>query len=444
MIFPRLLLALALVPQVQSYRISGRQLPCEGYRMRIAADGRVEVSSADAAGAFYARKTLKQLGTVMRRMEIEDWPAYRWRGIHLDESRHFFGKEYVKRLIRRMADYKFNILHWHLMDESGWRLEIPRYPEVARSGAVRTMKKGGTWIRDVENGVYGPFFYTADDVREVLAVAKENFVTVVPEIEMPGHAWIILNKCYPHFACNPKDPGGVFCLGNDEGLKFLEKVIDYVADVFPGPYVHIGGDEVDRSCWSKCERCQSKARELGLVGTDMLQNWATHQFAVFLSKKGKRAIGWDEIADGPDLPQSVVVMDWCGKGRGPRAAASGHDVVLCHHEYCYLDYTQGLKEDPIPYRIAEPCLPLEKVYSFDIDKIIPEEYHARILGGQCCNWTEFTCTPEELEWKLWPRAYAVAENLWTAPKHKDFAEFIKRLESLRLCIDKGNHWENVK
>ena len=432
-----LLLAAALVPQVQSYhsrpslRSVERPLPAEGYRIRIDADGQADVSAADAAGRFYAAKTLKQLGKTKGPLEIEDWPAYRWRGIHLDESRHLFGKETVKKLIRTMADFKLNVLHWHLVDDVGWRIDVPGYPEVAKTGATRWARKGRNWLRDVTDGQYGPYCYTADDIREILAVAKENFVTVVPEIEIPGHASHLLKTCYPQFACDPKKPSGVFCLGNDEGLKFLDAAVDYVADLFPGKFVHIGGDEVNRKVWSTCAKCRARARSEGLASTDELQNWVTKRFAARLAKKGKRIIGWDEIADGKDLPKDVAVMDWCGKGRGAKAVREWHDIVVCHHWNCYFDYTQCVKDDPVPYPVGVPPVPVSKVYAFDPLQGIPENCRGRVLGGQCCNWTEWTCTPEELEWKIWPRACAIAELYWTGPKKKDYDEFAKRLAVVR-------------
>ena len=429
-----LLLAAALVPQVQSYRITDRTLPAEGYRIRIGADGAIRLDVADKAGEFYAKRTLKQIlfqGGPKGPLEIEDWPAYRWRGIHLDESRHFFGVAAVKKLIATMADFKLNVLHWHLVDDSGWRIDVPGYPEIAKAGATRTAKKGKNWLRDLEDGTYGPYFYRTEEIKRVIRFAKENFVTIVPEIEIPGHASQLLSKCYPKFACHPSEPGGVFCLGNDEALKFLDAAVDYVADLFPGEFVHIGGDEVNRKVWSTCTKCRARAKAEGLKDTAELQNWVTRRFAARLAKKGKRIIGWDEIADGEGLPKDVAVMDWCGKGRGAKAVREGHDIVVCHHWNCYFDYTQCVKDDPVPYPVGVPPVPVSKVYAFDPLKDIPAEGRAHVLGGQCCNWTEWTCKPEELEWKIWPRACAIAENFWTAPKKKDYAEFAKRLESVR-------------
>ena len=429
---------LALVPQVQSYRITDRTLPAEGYRIRIGADGKADVSAADDAGRFYARKTLKQLPKDAKDLEIEDWPAFRWRGIHLDESRHFFGAAAVKKLIATMADHKLNVLHWHLVDDSGWRIDVPGYPEVAKTGATRGSRKGRHWLRDLEDGTYGPYFYTTEELKGVIAFAKENFVTIVPEIEIPGHASQLLSKCYPQFACDPKKPGGVFCLGNDEGLGFLDAAVDYVADLFPGEFVHIGGDEVNRKVWSTCAKCKARAKELGLKDTDALQNWVTRRYAGRLAKKGKRIIGWDEILDGGELPEDAAVMSWRGTEGGLKAVAAGREAVMCPHWNCYFDYTQCVKDDPVPYPCFVPPVPVSKVYEFDPLAGIPAEKRRFVIGGQCCNWTEWTCTPAELEWKIWPRACAIAEVFWTAPAKRDYDEFAARLAAHRprlLAVD---------
>ena len=308
--------ALALVPQVQSYRITDRTLPAEGYRIRIGADGTAHLKVADKAGEFYAKKTLKQLlfqGGPKGPLEIEDWPAYRWRGIHLDESRHFFGKETVKKLIRTMADFKLNVLHWHLIDDSGWRLDIPGYPELVKYGAVRAaspkhgarmVKSGDDWAMDLDDQKYGPFYYTESDVREILAYAAERHITVVPEIELPGHVFAAL-AAYPEFACRPENltkrsprliwgiEKDVLCLGNDKAIKFMEDVIDYVCRLFPSEVVHIGGDECPQERWKTCPKCQKRIKDEGLGDEKGLQPWITRHFVKFLADRGKRTVGWD-------------------------------------------------------------------------------------------------------------------------------------------------------
>lgn len=414
-------------------------LPPEGYFLRIGPSGDVTVRAADDAGRFYAEQTLRQLraaspdGTLPA-LSIRDWPAFPWRGVHLDESRHFFGKETVKRTLETMSRFKLNVFHWHLIDDSGWRLEIPGYPALTQAGATRRARKGYNWLKDTFDGDYGPFAYSAADVREILAFAAARHIRVVPEIELPGHSAHILKTCFPSFACDPQKPGGVFCLGNEAGMRFLEDVVTYVADLFPGDSIHIGGDEVDKSGWAKCEKCKALAAREGLASTDGLQRWVTRRFCSILAAKGRKAVAWDEVVEGDDLPENLVVMDWCGKGRGERAAALGRPVVRCVHWSCYFDYAQCLRNEPVDYPDGVPPVPLSKVYVYDPLAGLPEADRRRVLGGQCNNWTEWTCTRDELEWKLWPRACAIAEVFWRAPKTRDYAAFAKRVAVCRATL----------
>ena len=413
-------------------------LPPEGYRLEIGRDGSVQIEAADAAGRFYAEQTLSQLredapSGGLEPMTIIDWPQFSWRGVHLDESRHFFGKKTVKRLIETMSRFKMNVLHWHIIDDCGWRLEIPGCPKLTREGATRKARKGYGWLRDLADGPYGPFFYTAEDVKEILAFAAARHVRVVPEVELPGHSAHVLRTCCPEYACDPKSPAGVFCLGNEAGMAFLEKVVTYVADLFPDAYVHIGGDEVDATPWTKCGKCQALAAREGLGSAANLQSWVTRRFADILARKGKKAVGWDEVMC-EDAPKNLVVMDWCGKGNGAKAAAAGLEAVMCPHWFCYFDYDQCVKGDPVPYPDGVPPVPVSKVYAYDpYDGVAPAD-RCRILGGQCNNWTEWTCTQDELEWKIWPRACAIAEVFWSCPERRDYASFARRLETRRAAL----------
>lgn len=435
--------ALPLVPQPQEIgdpdEAPGGPLPPEGYFLRIDRSGGVTVRAADAAGRFYAEQTLRQLRAAfpdgaLPALSIRDWPAFPWRGVHLDESRHFFGKETVKRTLETMSRFKLNVFHWHLIDDSGWRLEIPGHPELTRAGATRTAKKGYRWLKDTFDGAYGPFAYSAADVREILAFAAARHIRVVPEVELPGHSAHILKTCCPQFACDPRKPGGVFCLGNEAGMKFLEDVVSHVAALFPGDAIHIGGDEVDKSGWAKCEKCRALAVREGLASTDELQRWVTRRFCAILAAKGRRAVVWDEAVEGEALPENLVVMDWCGKGRGERAAALCRPVVRCVHWSCYFDYAQCLGREPVDYPDGVPPLPLSKVYAYDPLAGLSEADRRFVLGGQCNNWTEWTCTREELEWKLWPRACATAEVFWRAPETRDYAAFARRAEACRATL----------
>ena len=362
-------------------------LPPEGYRLSVTTGG-VSVVSADAAGAFYARQTLKQLsecgalGTTrptitLPCVEIEDAPAYRWRGVHLDEVRHFFGKENVKRILDLMAYHKLNVFHWHLADDEGWRLEIPKYPELTKRGAVRpnSWKRGGKPhkvdgrnVIDRNTEAYGPYFYTAEDVREILAYAEARHIRVMPEIELPGHAGAAATA-YPELVCKPEgvreriwDAGwgntiDVFCVGNDETVRFLENVLDYVCELFPSKVIHIGGDECPRTRWKECPKCQARMKAEGMKDVNELQAWMTRHFADYLEKKGRRIMGWDEILSG-DVPQSAIGMSWRtsqknGTGdkltSGAEGARRGHDMVMTPHLLCYYDYRQDLPDDPFQY-----------------------------------------------------------------------------------------------
>ena len=437
-------------------------LPAEGYRLSVTTGG-VSVASADAAGAFYARQTLKQLAVqdgerqVFHCVEIEDSPAYRWRGVLLDEVRHFFGKENVMRILDLMAYHKLNVFHWHLTDDEGWRLEIPKYPELTKRGAVRpnSWKRGGRphkvngrSVIDRNTEAYGPCFYTADDVREILAYAEARHITVVPEIELPGHAGAAVVS-YPQFACRPEgvreriwDAGwgntiDVFCVGNDETVRFLEDVLDYVCELFPSKVIHIGGDECPRTRWKECPKCQARMKAEGMKDVNDLQAWMTRHFARHLEKKGRRIMGWDEILSG-DVPQSAIGMSWRtsqknGTGdkltSGSEGAQRGHDMVMSPHTICYYDYSQDLPDDPFQYIGGH--IPLEKAYSFDPCAGVAEEVRSHVLGGQCNNWSEFTWNEHDLAWKMWPRTCAMAEVLWTAPVPRDFWDFFKRMEAHR-------------
>ena len=438
-------------------------LPPEGYRLRVNASG-ATVASSDAAGAFYARQTLTQLPKPWPCLEIEDSPSYRWRGLHLDESRHFFGKETVKDFIDKMAAHKLNVFHWHLTDDQGWRIEVPGYPELVRYGAVRsasprhgTHPSRGTVAENasaLDGKRYGPYWYSEADLREIVSYASERHVTVVPEIELPGHVYAAL-AAYPEFACFPdnmasRDPRtiwgiekDVLCIGNSKAVKFMEDVLDFVCRVFPGPYVHIGGDECPSERWAACDKCRSFREANGIASAENQQAWVTRHFVQFLAARGKRAVGWDECLSGK-VPADVVGMCWrdpgcAGAGQeivSPVDAMSrGHDMVMTPNSYCYLDYKQGLLNDP--YQYARRTLTLERAYEFDPCMGVPENLRCHVLGGQGNNWTEYTWNARDLDWKAWPRAAALAECLWLGDARPGFADFKMRIASYPCVQAKG-------
>lgn len=445
-------------------------IPSEGYVLTIAPGG-IAVKSSDAAGAFYARQTLKQLAAPTGKGELKfpcatitDAPRFKWRGAMLDDCRHFFGKEVVKRMLDQMAAHKMNVFHWHLTEDQGWRLEIPKYPELVKYGAVRPaspaygarMKwNNGQMSMDLNTEPYGPYYYTEADVKEILAYAKARFITVVPEIELPGHAFAAL-AAYPEMACVPENlrarhprilwgiEKDVICVGNPAGIKFYEDVLDYVCELFPGEVIHIGGDETPRARWKECPKCQKFVKDHGLKDENDIQPWVTRHFADYLAKKGRRILGWDEILAG-DVPTSAMGMSWRvnkkgGAGTpfvsGAAGAMKGHDMVMSPKKFCYLDYGQGLAEDP--YQYIGGTLTLEQVYAFDPCAGIDAASRAHVLGGQCNNWSEYTWNRFDLEWKMWPRAAAIAEVLWTYPAQpRDFAAFAARMETHRRRLIKA-------
>lgn len=429
----------------------------EGYRLRVNPAEGIRIACSDAAGEFYARQTLKQLvGTNgYPCVSIIDRPAYPWRGMLIDDCRHFFGKDVLKNVIDQMAQYKMNVLHWHLTEDQAWRIDIPGYPELVKYGAVRPASpKFGARLKKEANGeysaetngqTYGPFYYTEADVREIVAYAAERHVKVVPEIELPGHVYAAL-AAYPEFACKPENLANrtprsiwgiekdVLCIGNDKAIKFMEDVVDYVCRLFPSDVVHIGGDECPQVRWKDCPKCQKRIRDEGLGDEKGLQPWITRHFVKFLEARGKRALGWDEYLLGEGIPKSAMGMSWrLGKQGAGHAwlspsdlAAKGHDVVMTPNSYCYLDYGQGLEDDPFQYIGGR--ITLEKCHSMDLCEGVPENLRSHIIGGQGNNWSEYTWNKFDLEWKMWPRGCALAEVFWSGNGKPPFDDFLRRMK----------------
>jgi len=466
-----LVAALAIVPQPQKVtelggttaatnvtEVADATIPPEGYRLTVGTGG-VTVASSDAAGAFYARQTLGQLSTSTASLislpcvEIEDAPRFGWRGLLIDECRHFFGKETIKAQLDLMAMHKLNVLHWHLTDDQGWRLDIPAHPELVKYGATRRASpkfgvdgswKTGDYEIEMNDERYGPFFYTEADVREILEYAAARHIRIVPEIELPGHIRALL-AAHPEFACRPENLADrsprlkwcvekdVLCPGNDAAIRFMEEVLDYVCRLFPSEAVHIGGDECPHDRWKECAKCKARVAAEGLKDADDLQPWLSRHFANFLAARGKRAIGWDcYLVDG-DMPKTAMGMSW-RINRHPtepwassgELAARGYDLVLVHAAFCYLNCSQGLKEDPFPY-FGEKPLPLAKCYSYDPLAGIAEDDRRHVLGGQGASWPEYTWNRFDLEWKVWPRLCALAEVFWTGESRPGFDDFKSRM-----------------
>lgn len=425
-------------------------IPAEGYRLVVTHDG-VTVAASDGAGAFYAAETLRQLarseggGTAVPCVEISDAPRFPWRGLHLDESRHFFGKECVKGILDQMAKFKLNRFHWHLTDDQGWRIDIPGHPELVKYGSWRPYSpkrppEGGecNGKKQVKDGKkYGPFYYSEADIREIVAYAKARHIEVLPEIEFPGHFRAALAAC-PQLACDPKrirsrcargtwgiEPE-VMCAGNDEAIRFVEEVLDYVAGLFPFEAVHIGGDECPKGRWKKCAKCQERIRANGLKNEHELQAWVTRHMVEFMAARGKRTIGWAEYL-GAGVPTAAMGMVWRSEdipNTVVRETAKGHDLVVCPSPFCYLNHGQGLENDPYPYGGGGRTI--RRCYDFDPCAGVSGESARHIIGGQGCQWTEYSWDRKDLEWKYWPRMMALAESFWLGEKKPGFDDFIRR------------------
>ncbi len=425
-------------------------LGSEGYLLLITPQ-QVKVSAVGPAGLFYGVQTIRQLlppevygartapvaAWSVPCARILDVPRFSWRGMHLDVSRHFFGKEFVKQYIDLLAMNKMNMFHWHLTDDQGWRLEIKRYPRLTSVGAWRVDRENESWEKRKpqepgEKATYGGY-YTQDDVREVVAYARERFVTVVPEIEMPGHSVATL-AAYPEYSCTGGPftvrTGGywpnvdILCAGNDSTFTFLQNVLTEVVDLFPSPFVHIGGDEADKTNWKKCPKCQARIKAEGLKDEEELQSYFIRRVEKILNAKGKRLIGWDEILQG-GLAPNATVMSWRGMEGGVTAARANHDVVMTPTSYCYFDYYQAKSGEP---PAIGGFLPLDTVYSFEpMPAGLAPEQQKHILGAQGNLWTEFVPTPSQAEYMVLPRMSALAEVVWTKPELKDYDDFLARL-----------------
>jgi hexosaminidase len=417
--------------------ISDGKLSDEGYRLSVTKK-LVSVEAVKPAGVYYGIQTLLQLlppdvekngvaaGVTwsIPCVRIEDKPRFSWRGMHLDVGRHFFSKDSVKRYIDIMASYKMNTFHWHLTEDQGWRIEIKKYPRLTSVGAWRRESNG--------NGTPHGGFYTKDEVREIVQYAKDRFITVVPEIEMPGHAQAAL-AAYPELSCSggPFKVGtewgvmnDVFCAGNEKTFQLLEDVIDEVSGLFPGTFFHIGGDECPKVRWSNCKRCQDRIAALGLKNEDELQSYFIKRIEGLLTARGKRLVGWDEILEG-GLAPNATVMSWRGIKGGIEAAKSGHDVVMTPTSHCYFDYYQGEVGEPAAFG---GFLPIDTVYSYEPVpfELTAEEGH-HVLGAQGNLWTEWIPNFRHAEYMAATRMIALSEVVWSPKSHRDLKDFQQRI-----------------
>ena len=431
----------------------------EEYSLKVQRKG-ITLTAGTSEGLFRGIQTVRQLlppqifgeataadvKWTMPCVSVTDYPRFGWRGMHLDVSRHFFDVAFIKRYIDILAMHKINVFHWHLVDDQGWRIEIKKYPKLTEVGAWRVDREEMPWDsrepqKPGEPATYGGF-YTQEEIREVVDYAARKYITVVPEIEMPAHVGSAL-AAYPEYSCTggpfTVPPGGVwpitdiYCAGKDETFAFIEDVLTEVMELFPSEYIHVGGDEADKTEWKRCPDCQARIREEGLAGEAELQSWFIKRIEKFLSSKGRRLIGWDEILQGGLAPEATV-MSWQGFEGGMATARSGHKAVMAPVSHCYFNVYQG---DPA----TEPesfrgLLTLKKVYTFEP---VPPELSAEeailIIGAQGCLWTEYITDGPTAEYMILPRLTALAEVVWSPAEKRDWEGFNRRLPKMMERFD---------
>ena len=435
-------------PTVKVVRKKG---PAESYTLEISRKG-VKILAADDAGEFYARQSLEQMiraakesnGQVSLQCQIiEDYPRFPYRGLHIDVSRHFFSIDFIKKQVDAMAMFKMNRLHLHLTDAAGWRMEIESWPRLTGYAAWRPEANWKAWWNGdrayVEEGTPGAYggYYTKEELKSLVEYAAERHITVIPEIEMPGHSEEVL-AAYPEVGCggNPETHADL-CIGKEVTFKMLQDILDEVIEVFPSEYIHIGGDEAGKQAWKTCPDCQRRMKEEGLADVDELQSYMIRRIEQYVNSKGRKIIGWDEILEG-GVSKTATVMSWRGTEGGIAAMNMGNDVIMCPGSYCYLDKAQDA-----PFLEPESIggyLPLEKVFGYEpVEPTMPQKGLDRLLGVQANLWTEYVPTESHAEHMLWPRAAAIAEIGWSPAGSKaDYQDFRRRaLIAMNALRDNG-------
>jgi len=435
----------------------------EAYKMSVTPKS-IEIAGASPTGVFYGIQTLLQLlpptiitekipkeGYTIPSMTIIDYPRFSWRGLLIDSGRHFVPVKELKKMLDAMALLKMNTLHWHLTEDQGWRIEIKKYPRLTQIASIRTESPQHGNRKKGDGTPYGPYFYTQKQIKEIVAYAKHKFINIVPEIEMPGHSVAAL-AAYPELGCT----GGpykvrtswgiepdIYCAGNEKTYTFLEDVLTEVMQLFPSKFIHIGGDEAPKTRWNKCPKCQAKIKKEGLKNSHELQSYFIMHFVKFLADHGRHLVGWDEILEG-GLPKGAVVMSWRGERGGIKAAKMNHDVIMTPGGYCYLDHYESKKAGE-PEAIGG-LLPLSKVYSYNpIPSALRGESRKHILGLQGNLWSEYIWTPQDLEYKAFPRACAIAEVGWTIPENKNYNRFLSNLNFfLKRLKSKGINYRPLE
>ena len=424
----------------------------EGYNLKIQ-NNSILLEASTQGGLFYGFQTFRQLcdtnlevGLLPKNIRIpecivEDQPEFKYRGMHLDVSRHFFDITFIKTYIDMIALHKMNVFHWHLTDDNGWRIEIKKYPLLTEKSAWRVDRRNEPWKKqspqkEKEKPTYGGF-YTQDEIREVIDYAAKRNIMVIPEIEMPGHTSEVF-AAYPELSCKgnylPVNPGSywpnvdIFCAGNDNVFKFLENVLEEVSELFPSPYLHIGGDEADKLNWESCAKCQKRIKEENLKDEHELQSWFIKKIEKFIVSKNKKLVGWDEILEG-GLAKTATVMSWRGMQGGIQSAKAGHEVIMCPTSHCYFDYYQANPENS-PEAFGG-LITLKKVYSFNpIPNELTQDQKKLVLGAQGNLWTEYVQTPQRAQQRVLPRMTALSEVLWSGPGRYTYDNFYSRLSFL--------------
>ena len=430
---------------IQLQIVKNETLGNEGYRLDVS-NNRITISANNYAGVFYGIQTLKQLlplGQDAKKLKIpaitvEDQPRFAWRGLHLDVGRHFFPVSFLKKYIDYMAEYKLNTFHWHLTEDQGWRIEIKKYPKLTEISHWRdeTAIYDGREVTGYDGIGYGGF-YTQEQVKEIVSYANERYITVIPEIEMPGHSVAAL-AAYPELGCRGDSyqvaqKWGIFedvyCAGKETTFDFLEDVLDEVCTLFPSQYIHIGGDECPKKRWEQCPHCQERIKKEGLEDEHQLQSYFIKRMSNYLATKGRSLIGWHEIMEGGIAPDATV-MAWRGAEDAVKAAKMEHNVVMTPFSHLYFIQYQSEDKANEPFNYYKGILPLEKVYSYEP---IPEELSSDeskfIIGAQGCVWTEFISNIKVAEFMLFPRICALAEMVWTPKEKKDYNNFESRMNT---------------
>jgi hexosaminidase len=430
----------------------------ERYTLHVS-PGEIAIQGDSHKGTFYGMQTLLQLlplkisasgSLFIRAVTIEDQPRFSYRGMHLDVGRHFFPVTFIKKYIDYLALHKFNTFHWHLTEDQGWRIEIKKYPKLTSVGGWRNGTIIGRYPGNGNDSIRYGGFYTQDEIKDVVKYAADRFITIIPEIEMPGHSSAAI-AAYPELSCFPGEDTkvakgtawagpakgkqvqqawgvfeDVFCAGKESTFQMLEDVLDEVMQLFPSKYIHIGGDECPKANWKRCRQCQQRIKKQGLKDEHELQSYFIQRIEKYLNSKGRNIIGWDEILEG-GLAPNATVMSWRGEQGGIEAAKQNHDVMMTPQGWCYFDHSQSRNEDSVT---IGGYTPLEKVYGYDpLPKDLSDEQLKHILGAQANVWTEYMANTGKVEYMIFPRMAALSEVLWTAKEKKDSSGFERRLET---------------